>query len=78
MGTTILTSGLGGILPRGIPVGTVVDTAHAGDAPAGAEWERTYLVLPAVPPGAVSHVMVLITPRADDLQGAFQPSGAAP
>jgi rod shape-determining protein MreC len=78
MGTTILTSGLGGILPRGIPVGTVVDTANTGDATAGAEWERTYLVLPAVPPGAVSHVMVLITSRVDDLQGAFRPGTAAP
>lgn len=75
IGTLIVTSGLGGILPRGIPVGTVVDSAVVTDTSAGASWERTYLVLPAVPPGAVSHVMVLVTPRGggDDLQGDFTP-----
>jgi rod shape-determining protein MreC len=78
IGTMIFTSGLGGVLPRGIPVGTVVDTANTADAAAGTEWERTFLVLPSVPPGAVSHVMVLITSRDDDLQGAFRPGAAAP
>jgi cell shape-determining protein MreC len=66
-GTVILTSGLGGVLPRGLPVGTVVGIANE------TEWERTYLVRPAVPPGAVSHVMVLRTQRVDDLRGAFVP-----
>jgi cell shape-determining protein MreC len=76
LGTMILTSGLGGILPRGIPVGTVVDTG-AADGVTGTQWERTYLVLPTVPPGAVSHVMVLITPRGEDVEGAFVPGGGA-
>lgn len=67
VGTRILTSGLGGILPRGIPIGTVIGTA--GET----EWDRTYLVRPAVPPGSVTHVMVLTTPRTDDLHGAFVP-----
>jgi len=66
-GTVILTSGLGGVLPRGLPVGTVVGIASE------TEWERTYLVRPAVPPGAVSHVMVLRTQRGDDRRGAFMP-----
>ena len=65
IGTVILTSGLGGVLPRGVPVGTVVGVV--GET----EWERTYLVRPAVPPGAVSHVMVLVVPRSDDLRSAF-------
>jgi cell shape-determining protein MreC len=77
LGTTILTSGLGGILPRGIPVGTIVDTTVAGTGVNAMQWERTFLVLPAVPPGAVSHVMVLITPRGEDLQGAFAPGAGA-
>jgi len=67
VGTRILTSGLGGVLPRGIPIGTVVGTA--GET----EWDRTYLVRPAVPPGSVTHVMVLTSPRTDDLNGAFAP-----
>lgn len=66
-GTMILTSGLGGVLPRGLPVGTVVGIASE------TEWERTYLVRPAVPPGGVSHVMVLGTRRGDDVRGAFVP-----
>jgi rod shape-determining protein MreC len=65
-GTVILTSGLG-VLPRGLPVGTVVGIARETD------WERTYLVRPAVPPGAVSHVMVLRTQRGEDLRGVFVP-----
>lgn len=70
VGTRILTSGLGGVLPRGIPIGTVVGTA--GET----EWDRTYLVRPAVPPGSVTHVMVLTGPRADDLNGAFVPDSS--
>jgi rod shape-determining protein MreC len=67
IGTVILTSGLGGVYPRGLPVGTVLGVASES------EWERTYLVRPAVPPGAVSHVMVLGTQRGEDLGGAFVP-----
>src|SRR5207245_1560814 len=57
-GTLILTSGLGGVFPRGIPLGTVVGVA--GEA---AGWERTYLLRPAVHPAGVSHVMILTAPR---------------
>ena len=67
-GTVIVTSGLGGVFPRGIPIGVVV-------GPAGEEkgWGRTYLVRPAVHPAELSHVMVLTTPRAAgaDLRNAF-------
>jgi rod shape-determining protein MreC len=66
-GTRILTSGLGGVLPRGIPIGTVVGSA--GET----EWDRTYLVRPAVPPGAVTHVMVLTNTRTEDLRATFVP-----
>jgi len=69
-GTMIYTSGLGGVIgvyPRGIPIGSILEV--------GAEevgWSRTYLVRPAVPPGAVSHVIVLIG-AALDLGSAFTP-----
>lgn len=74
-GTVILTSGLGGVFPRGIPIGTVVGLA--GEAKG---WERTYLVRPAIHPSALSHVMVLIAARGSgsDIRGAFQPDSVRP
>ncbi len=78
-GTLILTSGLGGVFPRGIPLGTVVGLA--GEA---AGWERTYLLRPAVHPAAVSHVMILVGSRAagatggGDVRAAFESAGEMP
>lgn len=74
VGTAIFTSGLGGVLPRGIPIGTVVGV---GDEAEG--WERTYLVRPAVHPAAVTHVMILAGPPVrGDLRSVFELSGEAP
>ena len=58
-GTLVLTSGLGGVYPRGIPIGRVrgVRREELG-------WERVYEVLPLVNPGTVSHVLVLTTSAA--------------
>jgi len=78
-GTLILTSGLGGVFPRGIPLGTVVGVA--GEA---GGWERTYLLRPAVHPAAVSHVMILVGSRAagatggGDVRAAFESAGELP
>ncbi len=70
-GTRVYTSGLatgeGGIYPRGIPIGTILSV---GEELAG--WARAYLVLPAVHPASISHVIVLLDTRAD-LTGAFAP-----
>ena len=67
IGTPVVTSGLGGIFPRGIPIGTV-----QGVLSETAGWERTYLLKPAVHPAQVSHVMVLSLERAaDTLTAAF-------
>src|SRR5881396_1224375 len=73
-GTAILTSGLGGVLPRGIPIGTVVGVAGEAEG-----WERTYVIRPAVHPAAVTHVMILTgTPARGDLRSVFQSSGETP
>ena len=52
-GTLVVTSGLGGILPRGLPIGTIEDLAEAD-----AGWRKSYWVRPAVDPGAVIHALV--------------------
>jgi rod shape-determining protein MreC len=73
-GTLILTSGLGGVMPRGIPIGVVVGVAGEAEG-----WERTYLLRPAVHPAAVTHVMILsggVT--RGDLRSVFQSSGETP
>lgn len=53
-GTLVISSGLGGVWPRGIPIGRVVQEIRTSEA-----WARTYLVRPAVFPADVSSVMIL-------------------
>jgi rod shape-determining protein MreC len=61
-GTVVWSSGVGGVFPRGIPIGTVV-----GEARNPAEvWARTYIVKPAVNPAQVDAVMVLHPDRGED------------
>jgi rod shape-determining protein MreC len=71
MGTLVLSSGLGGVYPKGIPVGTVTGVVREQ-----AGWERVYRLLPAASPGAVAHVLVLISPPGTSLERAF-PSDSA-
>ena len=58
LGTEVFTAGLGGVYPRGIPVGKVVS---AEIDPFG--YERVYRVMPFANPGTASHVLVLTAPR---------------
>jgi rod shape-determining protein MreC len=57
-GTAIVTSGLGGVYPAGIPIGTVLGELRTSEG-----WARTYLVRPAVRPPDVSNVIVLLQKR---------------
>ncbi len=69
-GERILTSGLGGVFPRGIPVGTV-----QGLAEAEAGWRRSYWISPLVDPGSATHVLVGLVDRGElarDLGAAWQ------
>lgn len=52
-GRRIVTSGRGGIYPRGIPLGIV-----AGIESADTGWRKSYLVQPAVRPEGAAHVLV--------------------
>jgi rod shape-determining protein MreC len=57
-GTLIVSSGLGSVYPRGIPIGTVL-----GEAKTPEQWARTYLVRPAVLPADANSVMILMPER---------------
>jgi rod shape-determining protein MreC len=73
-GTMIVTSGLGGVFPRGIPLGTVVGVGGVAEG-----WQRTYVIRPAVHPAAVTHVMVLTAARVGgDVRDGFDTGRASP
>ena len=57
-GAVVYSSGLGGIYPRGIPIGVVLGEVKTAEA-----WARTYLLRPAVNPAEISAVMVLTPAR---------------
>ncbi|MEK7403095.1 MAG: rod shape-determining protein MreC [Gemmatimonadota bacterium] len=62
IGAQIFSSGVGGAWPRGVLIGTVVDSVAETE-----RWSRTYLVRPAVNPAHVTSVMILTSERV--LQG---------
>jgi rod shape-determining protein MreC len=70
VGTQVLSSGLGGVYPKGIPVGTVTGVVREQ-----AGWERVYRLLPAANPGSAAHVLVLVT-SGNDLARAFPTDSA--
>jgi rod shape-determining protein MreC len=57
-GTVVVTSGRGGVYPRGIPIGSVIGTEDEE-----ASWRRSYLLRPFVGPGEMTHVLVLGEPQ---------------
>ncbi|HEX4633290.1 MAG TPA: rod shape-determining protein MreC, partial [Gemmatimonadales bacterium] len=71
----IVSSGLGGVIPRGIPLGTVM-----GQAVDNEHWERTYLIRPAVHPASVTHVMIITgaTAGRGTLRDLFQAEAKSP
>ena len=58
-GAIVYSSGLGGIYPKGIPVGVVLGEIRTAEA-----WARTYLLRPAVNPTELTSVMILTPQRA--------------
>ena len=73
-GTLVVTTGLGGIYPRGVPIGRVIGVAREQRG-----WERIYLVRPAVNLGATAHVLLLgHVPGAQAALAPASPPVAAP
>ncbi len=54
-GTLVVTSGLGGIFPRGLAIGTIEDVEEED-----AGWRKSYWVRPSVDPGSVIHALVAV------------------
>jgi rod shape-determining protein MreC len=53
-GVLIVTSGRGGVYPRGIPIGAV-----SGMEESDAGWRKSYLLRPLVGPAEMTHVLIL-------------------
>ncbi|MGH7526186.1 MAG: rod shape-determining protein MreC, partial [Gemmatimonadales bacterium] len=70
-GTLVLSSGLGGVYPKGIPVGTVTELVREQ-----AGWERVYRLRPAANPGSAAHELELVAPPNADLARAFPTDSA--
>ncbi|CAN5696272.1 hypothetical protein BH23GEM1_BH23GEM1_05680 [soil metagenome] len=71
-GMLIVSAGLGGTYPRGIPIGTVMSELKTPES-----WARTYILRPAVSPSDVNSVMILKPDRvAEGVEGVWQEGGA--
>lgn len=70
-GMLIVSAGLGGTYPRGIPIGTVLSELKTPES-----WARTYILRPAVSPSDVNSVMILKPERvAEGVEGVWQQGG---
>jgi rod shape-determining protein MreC len=65
-GTLVLTSGLGGVFPRGIPIGRIDGVAETKGG-----WLKSYWLRPMVQPGAVTHVLVAVGKPVLDVSRAW-------
>lgn len=65
-GSVIVASGLGGVYPRGVPIGFVegVEREQPG-------WERVYRLKPAASPSMVAHVLILTGDKPFSVSGSF-------
>lgn len=70
-GRRVVTSGRGGVFPRGIVIGTVLGIEEADTG-----WRKSYLLRPAVRPEAVAQVLVGVgaTARQSDLSALWHVS----
>jgi len=65
IGVVVLTSGLG-VLPRGIPIGTI-----DGVADVEGRWRKSYWLRPMVAPASVTHVLVAVGRTPTELSSSW-------
>jgi rod shape-determining protein MreC len=71
-GTPIVSSGLGGVFPRGVLIGTVVEELAGATG-----WSKSYLIRPAVRPAEVTQVMILLPERnGEGVESVWSPAAA--
>jgi rod shape-determining protein MreC len=69
VGTPMVTSGLGGVFPRGVLIGTIVEELEGATG-----WSRSYLMRPAVRPSDATQVMILLPERnAEGVESVWAP-----
>jgi rod shape-determining protein MreC len=66
-GRRVVSSGRGGLFPRGVMIGTVIGIEEADTG-----WRKSYLIRPAVRPEAAVHVLVAVREGTDDLSDLWQ------
>lgn len=72
-GTPVVSSGLGGIFPRGVMIGTVLRELRTGRG-----WARSYVLRPAVRPSDITSVMILSPDRATPgVESVWRPQAEA-
>ena len=72
-GVVLLTSGLGGVYPRGIKIGVVIEESDSGEG-----WRRSYWVQPFVLPGDATHVFVQVAGESGDASSWLEDRPAVP
>jgi rod shape-determining protein MreC len=66
-GRRVVSSGRGGLHPRGIPIGSVIGIEEADTG-----WRKSYLVRPAVRPEGAVHVLVAVREGGGDVGDVWQ------
>lgn len=65
-GTRVVSTGRGGLFPRGVPIGTVLGIEEADTG-----WRKSYLLQPSVRPESATHVLVAVRQGSADLSDAW-------
>lgn len=65
-GELVVTNDLGGVFPRGIPIGEVESLAEEEGT-----WRKSFWLVPRVHPGAATHVLVLTEGVGDDVMDVW-------